>query len=108
MLYNALGGKPETTEWKFGHCWDMLKDSPFVDYTPNEERKDMIRRVETQARQARRARQREREAHEREEAAAAAAADREWQRASVAAHARELEREAGARRCLRRRQRSEA
>ena len=50
LLYNALGGRPETTEWKFGHCWEVLKDIPMVDYTPDEERRDMILRVESQAR----------------------------------------------------------
>ena len=50
LLYNALGRRPETTEWKFDHCWEILRDIPMVDYMSDEERRDMIRRVESQAR----------------------------------------------------------
>ena len=51
-------------EWQLGHCWDILKDAPTVDYTPESEKranKLRVRQVETRARMARRARQRERE-----------------------------------------------
>ena len=70
LLYNTLGGRPVSTEWKFAHCLDILKDSPFINYTSDAEKRDMIWQAESQARQARRARQRECEAREREEGAA--------------------------------------
>ncbi len=46
-LYNTLGGRPTTREWNFGHCWDILKDSLFVDYTPDAEKRDRIRQAES-------------------------------------------------------------
>ena len=41
-------GEPVTTEWKFAHCWNILKDSPFIDYTPDVEKRDRIRQAECQ------------------------------------------------------------
>ena len=46
-LYNALARRPATRGWKIGHCWDILKDSPFMDYTPDSAKRDRVRQVKS-------------------------------------------------------------
>ena len=74
-------------EWNLVHCWDILKNSPFVDYTPDAEKRDRVSQVESQARMERRSHQREHEAREHE--AGARKARQEMEREARARKARQ-------------------
>ena len=99
-LYNVLAERPARTEWKFLHCWDILKGSLFVDYMLDAKKRDKVQQPETQTWMKCRARLRESEAMEaRPEMEREARAQPSWQ---------EQERAAGVRKARRARSRARA